>query len=231
MGFQRIAVAPGSFGAWSRQLPLLPEGSPVLLFNGDHKHRQDVHAAVLDLSVGKKDLQQCADAVMRLKAEHLYANGRGKEIRFHFTNGFLADYARWRQGERILVNGGHCRWVRSARPSDSHADLMSYLEQVFMYAGTLSLARELTAVGDAPMAPGDVFIQGGRPGHAVIVLDVARNADGREVFLLAQSYMPAQQVHVLKNLAHPELGAWFERRTDRPLRTPEWDFQPADLGR
>ncbi|WP_369073809.1 DUF4846 domain-containing protein [Hymenobacter lapidarius] len=27
--------------------------------------------------------------------------------------------------------------------------------------------------------------------------------------LLAQSYMPAQSIHVLKNLDKPRLGAWF----------------------
>jgi hypothetical protein len=40
----------------------------VLLYNGAPKFRQDVHAAVIDIDVGTRDLQQCADATMRLRA-------------------------------------------------------------------------------------------------------------------------------------------------------------------
>ena len=52
------------------------------------------------------------------------------------------------------------------------------------------------------LQPGDVFIKGGSPGHAVIVVDVAiYTQTGKKVFLLAQSYMPAQQIHILVNPA------------------------------
>src|SRR6476659_4017926 len=80
-GATRVAVAAGSFGAWLRGLPLLAPGAPVHLFDGSIKPRQDVHAAVVDLDVGARDLQQCADAVMRLRAEFAYANAR--PIAFH----------------------------------------------------------------------------------------------------------------------------------------------------
>ena len=50
------------------------------------------------------------------------------------------------------------------------------------------------------MQIGDVFIKGGFPGHAVVVLDMAENdRTGQRVFLLAQSYMPAQDIHIMKN--------------------------------
>lgn len=47
---------------------------------------------------------------------------------------------------------------------------------------------------------GDVFIKGGFPGHAVMVVDIAVDESTQEkVFLLAQSYMPAQEIQILKN--------------------------------
>src|SRR4051812_36076598 len=82
-GARRVDVAPGSFGEWLRHLPLLAEGAPVHLHDGSLKPRQDVHAAVIDIDVGRRDLQQCADAVMRMRAEYLYAAGRTGEISFH----------------------------------------------------------------------------------------------------------------------------------------------------
>lgn len=44
-----------------------------------------------------------------------------------------------------------------------------------------------------------VVARGGRFGHAVLVLDVAESASDERVFLIAQSYMPAQDIHVLIN--------------------------------
>ena len=50
-----------------------PANAPVLIYTGAQKWRQDVHAAVIDIDVGRRDLQQCADAIMRLRAEWLFA--------------------------------------------------------------------------------------------------------------------------------------------------------------
>lgn len=222
-GFTRIPSAPGSFGAYLRHLRLKPAGAPVLLHSGAPKHRQDAHAAVLDVTVGTKDLQQCADAVMRLRAEHLFASGRQDEIAFRFTNGFQAEWKRWRHGERIRVTGNRAEWVQGAGADSSHAQLHRFLETVFLYAGTRSLEQELLPA-DGPLQPGDVFIQGGSPGHAVIVMDAARHADGRMAFLLAQSYVPAQDIHVLRNPTRPELGAWYIHGQGERLMTPEWTF-------
>ncbi len=233
IGFSRTPVENGSFGSYLRSLPLRPAGTLVHLFNGELKARQDVHAAVIDISTGERDLQQCADAVMRLRAEYLFANGREDGIAFDFTNGFRAEWKRWRRGERIQVNGNRCTWAASARPDASHAQLLHFLETVFTYAGTRSLQSELDRSATARPASdvlyiGDVFIHGGSPGHAMIVVDMAKQRDGRTAFLLAQSYMPAQDIHVVKNLRHPELGAWFVMDQDDQLFTPEWTFDWSD---
>lgn len=221
-GTVRATADEGSFGAFLRQLPLKPVGAPVLLHDGSLKARQDVHAAVIDLSVGDRDLQQCADAVIRLRAEYLLANGRQDEIAFDFTNGFRAEWKRWRNGERIQVKGAQCRWIRTGERDSSRAQLLRFLETVFMYAGTMSLSRELRDATAFEPAPGDVFIRGGSPGHAMIVVDVARAPDGRTYLMLAQSYMPAQEMHILRNPAMPSTP-WHALEGDR-LRTPEWTF-------
>jgi len=230
-GAKRDACAPHGFGAYLRGIPLLPAGSPVLLHNGGRKWRQDAHAAVLDVSVGTKDLQQCADAVMRLRAEHLFAAGRQDEIAFNLTNGFRVPWARWRKGSRVCVTGNRCEWIDGAMTDSSHAALLSYLEFVFTYAGSLSLSLELKPASTAPIEAGDVIIQGGSPGHAVIVLETARDAQGQVYCLLAQSYMPAQQIHVLRNPQELRLGSWYKVHSTGELRTPEWTFAWTDRKR
>lgn len=67
-GYTRLIQKTGSFGEWSRKLLLKEKGHLVKLFNGELKSRQNVHEAVLDIEVGTKNLQQCADAAIRLRA-------------------------------------------------------------------------------------------------------------------------------------------------------------------
>lgn len=230
-GFSRVASPQNSFGHYLRHLPLKPEGTPVHLHNGELKWNQRAHAAVVDLSVGVRDLQQCADAVMRLRAEYLFASGSQDEIAFNFTNGFPAEWKRWRSGERIRVVGDRCSWVSNGPRDSSHAALLSYMQQVFTYAGTLSLAQELQPAAQLPLEAGDVFIHGGSPGHAVIVVDVASNSSGQQIFMLAQSYMPAQDIHVLRNLKVERLSPWFMLQGADKLYTPEWTFEWSDRKR
>jgi hypothetical protein len=230
-GFTRVPVAPGSWGAWLRGLPMKPAGAPVLLFDGRPKPRQDVHAAVIDIDVGRRDLQQCADAVMRLRAEWLYAHGRHGDIGFDYTGGARVPFWRFAKGERPSGDGR--TWTSGKATGDDYAAFKRYMQQVFAFAGTYSLARELKAVPQpADMQIGDVFIKGGFPGHAVLVADMVRNAaTGEQRFLLLQSYMPAQDIHVLKDLNATDGSPWYRGGSSAILMTPEWLFATGSLKR
>ncbi|HSI05673.1 MAG TPA: DUF4846 domain-containing protein [Myxococcota bacterium] len=219
-GFSRVAVAPESLGAFLRALPLLDGNPDVLLYDGGVKRYQRGHLAVVDIDVGKHDLQQCADAVMRLLAEYRYA--RKLPVCFTATSGDPMPWERYARGERPSVTGNHLSWSSRAAADADHDAFRGYLDTVFTWAGTLSLHRDLGAVADTGrIEPGDVFIVGGSPGHAVLVADVAENAKGEQRFLLVQSYMPAQQIHVLRGYE----GPWFSLpEAGRDLPTPEWTF-------
>lgn len=226
-GYSRIPQQEGSFGAWLRKVALKKDNT-VYLYNGNKKANQSAQFAVLDISVGKKDLQQCADAVMRLYAEYLYANKELGKIKFNATDGTVMDYAGWAKGDRFVLRNGKLKRSRIATAAENRSIFGQYLEFVFSYAGTLSLSRELQSVNN--LMPGDVFIQGGSPGHAVIVMDVAINKAGRKIFLLAQSYMPAQDIHILRNPASGQ-SSWYEAAGQGDLVTPEWIFSRGDLKR
>ena len=229
-GYYRDSLPPDSFGYFLRHFPLEPHGTKVVYYNGQPK-RNPVYVAVLKADVGTRDLQQCADAVIRLRAEYLYACERYADIHFNFTNGFRADYSKWAEGFRIRVNGNRTEWYKAAAPDSSYANFRRYLNVVFAYAGTLSLSRELATVPYTGLQPGDVFIQGGSPGHAVIVMDVAVNPQGHKLYLLAQSYKPAQSIHVLKNPNDPALSPWYSLSGTSLIRTPEWNFTSGNLKR
>lgn len=222
------------FAYYLRNLGLKKHGSDVILYNGQLKRNQSAHLAVVDMEIGQRDLQQCADAVMRLRGEYLFHQKRFNEISFTFTNGFKANFDTWSKGYQIQVNGNIVSWVKSSKNDASYASFREFCEQVFTYAGTLSLSRQLKFVADIKeIQSGDVFIRGGSPGHAVIVLDVAVNrTNGNKIFMLAQSYMPAQEIQILKNPQSTTESPWYEvDEIQTQLVTPEYIFNKDELMR
>lgn len=232
-GYKRLDCPDTSFGTWARKLKLLPSGTKVKLYNGELKSRQDVHEAVLDLDCGTKNLQQCADAVIRLRAEYLFSRQKLKDISFHYTSGDLIPFTRWQKGERPVVSGNKVTWKKGGSTCSDYNCLKNYLWNVYNYAGTLSVQKETKSVSDIhKIMPGDIFVIGGSPGHAVTVLDVAINEKtGKKIFLLCQSYMPAQQIHILKNFNNQEISPWYSEDFGETLETPEWDFDKSNLRR
>ncbi|NUM51531.1 MAG: DUF4846 domain-containing protein [Flavobacteriales bacterium] len=228
--YEKIAVSENSFSQWLRFFPIKSIGGKVLLYNGKEKVNQSAQYAILDIDVGTKDLQQCADAVMRLRAEYLYSQKKYNEIKFNFTNGFECAYSKWIQGYRPKITGNKASWHLSAQPGNTYLIFKQYLNMVFNYAGTASLEKELKSQALQNIVPGNVFIKGGHPGHAVIVMDVATNRQNEKIFLLAQSYMPAQEIHILKNPTNTKLSPWYSiSEITTIVNTPEWTFYSNQL--
>jgi len=232
LGFKRITAERNSFAEYLGYLKLKPEGTIAKNYDGSIKEPQDVYEAVLDMDVGNKNLQQCADAIMRLKAEYLYQQQRYNEIAFNFTNGFRAFYSKWRSGNRIKVAGNKTSWYSKYESSETYDEFREYLDIVFTYAGTLSFSKELVAADINNIQTGDIFIRGGNPGHAVIVVDIAVNENtGERLFMLAQSYMPAQDIQILKNPNNKSMSPWYTNKIEGELVTPEWTFKKSELKR
>lgn len=142
-GYKKITVAENSFSEWLRFFPVKSLGGNVLLYNGKEKVNQSAQYAILDIDVGNKDLQQCADAVMRLRAEYLYSQKKINSIKFNFTNGTVCAYSKWIQGYRPKITGNKVNWQLSAQPGNTYPIFKKYLNMVFNYAGTASLEKEL----------------------------------------------------------------------------------------
>ncbi len=206
-GFARAVAARGSFGEWIREMPLKKDKT-VYLYNGTLKWNQLAQFAVIDISVGDKDLQQCADAVMRLRAEYLYASKKTGEIAFMDYNG---KWYRWQIG-----------------PNREAFD--NYLQTVFGWCGSASLEKQLKPVTDFnQIDAGDVLVQGGFPGHAMMVVDIAFDKKGNKIYMLAQGYQPAQDMHVVVNPADAALSPWYAIGNDTIINTPEWTFKKSNL--
>ncbi|MCB1166928.1 MAG: DUF4846 domain-containing protein [Leptospiraceae bacterium] len=236
-GFERIEAPPGSFSYFMRNLALL-EDNRVHLYDGRLKRNQSAQYRVVDLDVGNRDLQQCADAIIRIRAEYFFKTNQKSRIVFHFTSGDQSSYEQWARGYRPIISGSKVSFVRRASVSHSYENFKSYLWNLFTYAGTISLRMDSLSVQKPQI--GDFFLQSGSPGHAVLILDAAkRQSDGKLIYLLGQSYMPAQQFHVLRNPSSDAFapsndsneGVWYSLDATVPLETPEWTFPAGSLRR
>lgn len=223
-GFQRVPASPASFGGWLRQLPLAAEGTPVLAYSGevllpaDHPHL----AAVTTLDTGARDLQQCADAVMRLHAEWLWTQQRASEASYGSGAGPIP-WKRYLAGGFTKLKGNSFVWGNRGPRKNTHATYRKYLDMVFSWSNTVALARQGKPVERAGLRPGDFFVLPGSPGHTVLILDVAAREDGRRVALLGQSFMPAQSFQVLRPSRRQ---SWFELDDEEGVKTPFWPRFP-----
>jgi hypothetical protein len=152
---------------------------------------------------------------MRLRADYLFSQTRFKDISFRQASGKTLSYTTWLGGR-----------------TPDKTNLWTYLESVFNTANTTSLNQQLKLKAIETLEIGDVFVTGPPPGysygHAIIVVDKCINKEGKVKFMLAQSYMPAQEIQILDNPATPGCP-WYDLGFGQTLDTPEWDFTSSQL--
>ena len=211
-GFERIEVAPNSFGAYIRSFPLQRRGSMMKHYDGSLAYGQYFGYAVLDLPLISEN-EQCCDAVQRMRSEYLFAQKRYSEIHFQsFQNG------------TVRYNGG-----------GDHKELHKYLRRVYGMSNTSTLRHEMKKKRLADIAPGDVLVYeaGARHsvGHAVLVTDVAINPKtGEKAIMVAQSSMPALTMHIVRNVTSIRPTPWtIIKDDDSDVLLSFVRFHPEDL--
>lgn len=214
--YQRLPVPKNSYAEYLVNLKLKVHGSNVYYHDGRAKLNKNIYCAVIDMEIGKQNLQQCADAVMRLKGEYLYKIENYTRIKFN-----------------LLSTGKPYSFDEHTGNDKSYLAFRNYMDFIFAHANTASLHDEMQAVKNIKdLEIGDVFIQKKQPyGHAVIVLDVAiSSASGQKLFLIGQSYMPAQETQILLNPTNGSLSPWYKAEEGKII-TPQWTFEHSDLRR
>ena len=179
-GYARVRC--DGYGSYLRSLRLTGD-KKIHTYNGRVINRSNTYA-VLDIDVGNNNLQQCADAAIRLRAEYLYGIKAYKRIYFHaLGNGKALRFAIWAQKKR----------------SYSYSTFRNYLDNVFTLCNSTSMWREMKTVSPKELRVGDCFVYVNEQtyGHVVTIVDMAVNAKGEKVFMVAQSWMPAQQIHIV----------------------------------
>ena len=54
---------------------------------------------------------------------------------------------------------------------------------------------------------------------------MAENNNAEKIYLLAQGFMPAQDIHVLVNVVDTDLSPWYKVNEKSIIHTPEYTFR------
>ena len=231
-GYSRVDYAKGSFQEYLRNYKLKPFESKIINYDDSEYYWQQGHIGILDIPVPKNGLQQCADALIRIRSEYLWDTNRKDEIGFNFTSGHYCSWLKYAQGFRPKIKGNKVSFSKTAAVNTSKVNFYKYLNLIYMYSGTLSLSQELkkvTTTNDLKL--GDMLILGGSPGHIVMLGDEAINEKGEKLFLLFQGNTPAQSVHLVKNLEDSKRSPWYNLKMDAVIPVSNFTFYDSKFAR
>ena len=217
------------YSRWIIKQPIIV-GEHVLTFNNNKiSGLNNWYVAKFDYNIGTQDLHQCADAAIYLNAKYHYDKKILNKIKYSFTNGYTYSYNKFKENKVPDCredNNWKCELIHKETNN-----LNEYLDIVWNYAGSYSLEKYDTyRVSLEDIQPGDIFIYGGFPGHVVSVVDVIINKNGQKKFMLAQSYMPAQEQHILLNPTK-DFSVWHDLSVNKSTVTNGGTFNKNQLRR
>lgn len=66
----------------------------------------------------------------------------------------------------------------------------------------------------------------------MIIVDLVTDGKGRKAMMVTQSYMPAQDIHIVTNLENKDISPWYiyDENTST-FSFPEWTFQSYQIKR
>jgi hypothetical protein len=231
-GYKRVEYNLGLFQEYLRNYKLKPFNSKIINYDDSEYYWQLGHIGILDIPVPKNGLQQCADALIRVRSEYLWNQNRKDEIGFNFTSGHYCSWTKYAEGYRPKVKGSKVSFHKTASSNNSKQNFYKYLNLIYMYSGTLSLYNELEEITNIKdLRLGDMLILGGSPGHIVMLGDEAVNGKGEKLFLLFQGNTPAQSVHLVKNLEDSSISPWYNLKMNAEIPVSNFTFSNSKFVR
>ncbi|MBP5388186.1 MAG: hypothetical protein J6Y97_12475 [Prevotella sp.] len=187
IGYKRIDS--DSYSEFLRSLTLKKRGNKIMLYQGGEAKSQRYNYAIIDIPLLSNE-EMCADVCIRLRSEFLFKEKSYNEIHFKDVN-----------GKEVYYNG------------NSRKDFEKYLKKLYGRVSTYSLSK-LKSRNLKDIRPGDILVytmydrENCNVGHAVMVVDVVQNDNGRKAIMLAEGNMPARDMHIMRDPS--SFSPWFK---------------------
>ena len=226
--FHRMVIKQSSFAQWLRELPLKNPGASVLNYRGDiFKTGTDTSVAfVVNLDIKGRRLEQCMDILVRLYTEYLWDVRELRNLILPLPGGYWLKWMEWKEGFRPVFRGVNVKMMNSAKPDSSYKTYKTYLNTVYSESHTQQFYHAYLPVKRTEVQIGDIIIKKGTKGHAIMIVDLAINEQGKKIALIGNGDTPACQFFLLNHKAEsPWIPLNFDQETlDLPLkRKLGWD--------
>ncbi|QCD63107.1 hypothetical protein B9C57_11505 [Tenacibaculum maritimum] len=229
-GYKRVCYEARTFESFIQNYTLKEYGSSIINYDKTKYFYQIGHIGILTLSVPENGLQQCADALIRLRAEYLWKTNQKEKIGFEFTSGHYCSWKKYAAGYRPKIEGNKVTFYKIAKANYTKTAFYKYLNLIYTYSGTLSLYNELPkVVREEDLQLGDMLVKPGTPGHILMLVDEVINKKGEKLFVLAQGNTPAQSVHLLKNFNNASLTPWYSLKKNALIQVPGYSFDNSQF--
>jgi hypothetical protein len=206
--YKRILATDNSFAGWLRDLPLMKTGSDVLNHrDGIFKAGTDTAVAfVVDLDIKGRRHEQCMDILVRIYAEYLWRENQVESLNLPLPGGYWLTWEDWSNGFRPVFRGIDVDMKKSSRSDTTHQAYQSYLNTIYCESHTQQFYHAYLPVDKKKVQIGDILIRKGTNGHAVMIVDLARNERGELIALIGNGDTPACQFFLLN---HKKNSPWI----------------------
>lgn len=234
-GYIRTPLPATTFQAYLQSLSIKSADSKVLQFDG-YKKKYECYSAVMDLTLLDKDLMHGEHYIQLLRANYLYNNSKYDMIKYSYDDGRSISYEEWANGMRFVWQDSIFVLDSVAAPANSEVSFIKYMNEIYKNSSTSGLNCDTEVLEMNQLSIGDVLIQPTdqhQKGHAVLVLDMVVNPEtGEKLLLLAQGYMPAQNMHILSNPYEEDISPWYRVQEDEMyFATAQWTFRKKHVRR
>ncbi len=134
-GYKRVIYSKGSYQEYLRNYKLKSFGSKIINYDDSEYYWQDGHIGILDIPVPKNGLQQCADALIRIRSEYLWNTNQKEKIGFNFTSGHYCSWIKYAEGYRPKIKGNKVTFHKTTLNDHSKRNSYKYLNLIYMYSG------------------------------------------------------------------------------------------------
>jgi hypothetical protein len=190
-GYERIKYDKKSYSHYLQNLPL-KENRKIYKWDGKKVFGvlYNIYAVVNKPLLFKSDLEQCADFCMRFWADFHKNQNRLDHL-------FLYNYS------------GKKKYYKR-----SNKKYKSFLRWHMAYSNSYSIKKGANKVAAGALKPGDMFVQNkdGGIGHVSLIVDAAKNNNGKQIYLIGYGFIPAQEFHIEKAKRGYGIDGWFTKK-------------------
>jgi hypothetical protein len=156
-------------------------------------------AAVVKWDIYGKRLEQCMDIAVRMYAEFLWDEELYNDLGFPLPGGAWLYWEQWKEGYRPYFKGIRVNMIQTAPPDDSYASYNKYLNTIFAESHTQQFYHSYYPIKRKNVQIGDFVVKKGTKGHAVMIVDLAKNTQGEMIALIGNGDTPACQFFLLNH--------------------------------